>query len=171
MRHKIVRGLLQFIATSLLFSQSVLCRANSYGPIDVITPSQKSEIWLNPGLYSYHFDQQQNFNSINYGFGAEYRFSTVASVTAGTFRNSNYRQSNYIGMYWQPIAIGPVKIGFVAGAFNGYVDTNDGGWFPAALPAFTIEGDRVGLNLMVIPTIPNRVAGSLSFQLKIKVFD
>ncbi|MBU3538942.1 hypothetical protein ICN36_08340 [Polynucleobacter sp. UK-Gri1-W3] len=139
--------------------------------MDVIDESSKSEVWLNPGLYSYHFDQNRNFNSVNYGFGVEYLFSTVASVTAGTFRNSNYYQSNYLGVYWQPIAIGPIQIGLVAGAFNGYANTNDGGWFPAALPALTIKGDLVGLNLMVIPTIPGRVAGSLSFQLKIKVFD
>jgi hypothetical protein len=137
----------------------------------LVESAPKSELWLNPGLLSYHFDQNKNFNSINYGFGAEYKFSTVASLTVGTYRNSYYRQSNYIGGYWQPLAIGPIHIGVVAGGFNGYSNTNDGGWFPAILPALSIEGDLVGLNLLVIPTIPNRVSGSLSLQLKIKVFE
>lgn len=153
----------------LLLSRS--CFADWYGPIDVIDPTGKNEIWLNPGLLSYHFDQGRNYNAVNYGFGAEYKFSSVASLTAGTFRNSNYHQSNYIGAYWQPISIGPVNIGVVAGSFNGYSSNNNGGWFPAVLPAFTVEGKWVGLNLIVIPTIGDRVSGSLSFQLKFKAFD
>lgn len=147
------------------------CLADSDGLFKIITPSSRSTVWLNPGLGSYHFDQSQDFNAANYGFGGEYQFSSVASITAGTFRNSNYHQSNYIGMYWQPIAIGPVMIGFVAGGFNGYSSNNHGGWFPAVLPAFTIEGDWIGLNLLVIPTIGERVSGSLSFQVKFKVFE
>lgn len=148
-----------------------LCAGESYGPVDLITPTSKNELWINPGLYSYHFDRDSDFNSFNYGFGAEYKFLSIASVTAGTFRNSNYQQSSYLGAYWQPIRIGHVQVGVVVGAFNGYSNSNNGGWFPAALPAFTIEGDLLGLNLLVIPTIPNRVSGSLSFQLKVKVFD
>ena len=92
-------------------------------------------------------------------------------MTAGTFRNSNYHQSNYLGIYWQPLAIGPVNIGLVTGFFNGYQNNNNGGFFPAILPAFTIEGKWVGVNLIVIPTIGDRVSGALSLQFKFKVFD
>jgi len=139
--------------------------------IQWIEPAKKQAIWLNPGLYSYHFDQQQDFNSINVGFGAEYQFSSVASITAGFFQNSHYQQSHYIGAYWQPIAVGPLKLGMVAGLFNGYENTNNGGWFPAVLPAISLEGEMIGCNLIVIPTIPNQIAGSISLQLKIKVWD
>lgn len=154
-----------------LLSFSGYSLANSFGPIDVVTPAAKSELWLNPGLVSYHFDQSRSFNAINYGFGGEYKFSSVASVTTGTFLNSHSHQSNYIGAYWQPIAIGPVHIGVVAGGFNGYSSNNNGGWFPAVLPAFTVEGKWVGFNLIVIPNTANHVSSSLSFQLKFKVFD
>jgi len=139
--------------------------------IQWIEPAQKQAVWLNPGLYSYHFDQKQDFNPTNIGFGAEYQFSTVASITAGFYRNSYYQHSQYIGAYWQPIALGPFKLGMVAGVFNGYDNTNNGGWFPAALPAVSLEGDLFGLNLIVIPTIPNRIAGSVSLQFKVKVWD
>jgi hypothetical protein len=134
-------------------------------------PVQKQAIWINPGLYSYHFDEKQDFNPINIGFGVEYQFSTAASITAGFYRNSYYQHSNYIGTYWQPIALGPFKLGMVAGIFNGYDNTNNGGWFPAALPAVSLEGELFGFNLIVIPTIPNRIAGSVSLQLKLKVWD
>ena len=159
------------ISTWFLLTYSAVALGDSYGPIDVIAPTEKKELWLNPGLYSYHFDRNQDFNSFNYGFGVEYRFSSIASVTAGTYRNSYYNTSNYIGAYWQPIALGPINMGFVLGGFNGYSNTNNGGWFPAVLPAFTIEGKRIGLNLLVIPTVADRISGSLSLQLKFKAFD
>lgn len=147
------------------------CHGQSYGPVDVITPTEKSSLWINPGLYSYHFDQNKNFNSLNYGLGLEYQFSSVASITVGSYRNSYYQTSSYVGAYWQPLAVGPFHLGIVAGGFNGYSNTHNGGWFPAILPVIALEGDRVGVNLIIIPSISNRVAGSLSFQLKVKVFD
>ena len=161
----------QCLVCAYLFLLNTHCFASSYGPVDVVETVSKNELWLNPGLISYHFDQNKDFNSLNYGFGAEYKFSSVSSITAGTYRNSYYRQSNYIGAYWQPIAIGPIQIGVVAGGFNGYPNTNNGGWFPAVLPALSVEGKLLGFNLIVIPTIPNRVSGSLSLQFKIKVFE
>ncbi len=130
----------------------------------------QSELWLNPGMFSYHFDRERSFNSRNIGFGAEYRFSSVASFTIGTYNNSYHESSNYIGAYWQPILLGPFKFGAVAGGFNGYSKTNDGGWFPAIVPALTYEGDRFGVNLLMVPSIPDKVAGSLSVQFKLKVF-
>lgn len=157
--------------SALLLGSGDWARCQSYGPFELIPTIAKSELWLNPGLYSYHFDRGRDFNSANYGLGAEYKFSSVASITIGTYRNSYYDQSNYIGAYWQPIAVGPIHLGFVAGGFNGYSNTHAGGWFPAILPAITWEGQLVGFNLLVIPTISSRIAGSLSLQLKIKAYE
>lgn len=129
----------------------------------------KNQLWLNPGMISYHF--QNGYNNDNWGFGAEYRFANVASVTAGRFYNSDRAYSNYAGVYWQPIGIGPFNIGLVAGGFNGYPQTNNGGWFAAALPAITYEGKWVGGNLFVIPTMGDRVHGALSLQLKFRIWE
>ena len=57
--------LLAISCSLMLFTGS--CIAESYGPIELITPVEKSELWLNPGLLSYHFDQSKNFNAVNYG--------------------------------------------------------------------------------------------------------
>lgn len=159
------------ISSGLLLGSSQNGFGQPYGPVEIRTPVEKSTLWINPGLYSYHFDQSKDFNSVNYGIGLEYQFSSVASLTVGTYRNSYYRTSNYVGAYWMPLAVGPFHLGVVAGGFNGYANTQNGGWFPAILPVVSIEGDLVGLNLIMIPSISDRVAGSLSFQLKIKAFD
>jgi hypothetical protein len=139
--------------------------------IQIIEAEPRSQLWLNPGMYSYHYDKSQSFNNNNIGIGAEYRFSTVASLTVGGFKNSNSTHSNYVGMYWQPIALGPINIGAVGGAFNGYTATNNGGWFPAIFPAATIEGKWVGANVFFIPTVGDKVHGAISLQLKFKVYD
>jgi hypothetical protein len=130
-----------------------------------------SELWLNPGMYSYHFDRDKNLNNSNRGFGAEYRFNTVASVTAGRFYNSDRYYSNYAGLYYQPFAIGPVRIGAVVGGFNGYPRMHDGGWFLAAIPMLGFEYKWIGVNVALIPSYKDRLYGAISFQLKLKVLD
>lgn len=157
--------------TCLFMVISTICFSATYGPFELTMPIQKSEIWINPGLLSHHFKNSQEFNSFNYGAGIEYKFSNVSSIAAGVYKNSYYQQSKYIGVHWQPIALGPVNMGIFAGGFNGYANTNNGGWFPGVIPAFTMEGKLFGVNLLVIPTLPNRVAGSIAAQLKIKVFE
>lgn len=158
------------VLPALLLSLCIQCHANE-SLIEVIDPELRSQLWLNAGMYSYHYDKSQNFNNNNLGFGAEYRFSTVASVAVGGFKNSDRTHSNYVGVYWQPIAVGVVRLGIVAGGFNGYQSTNNGGWFPALLPAATIEGDWLGANLFFIPTVGDRVHGAISLQIKLKVFE
>ena len=154
-----------FFLMSQAFAQA------SDGWFEVIEPQSKSELWVNPGMYSYHFQKDQNLNNTNWGVGLEYRFNAVASATIGNFHNSDNGHSSYAGIYYQPIAIGPVKIGVVTGGFNGYQSTNNGAWFPAILPVLTIEEGRFGANLFLIPTVGDRVHGAISLQIKAKLFD
>lgn len=69
----------------------------------------------------------------------------------------------------QPIEIGPIKIGVIIGGFDGYPKTNNGGWFAAALPVLTWEGDWDDANVFVIPTIGDRVHRAISLQVKLKI--
>jgi hypothetical protein len=160
---------LLFASTFLIICGTSI--ANSYGPFEVLESNPKSELWINPGLVSYHFDQKKDFNAVNYGIGAEYKFSSTASLTAGQYHNSYHNLTHYIGAFWQPVRVGPVQMGLVIGGFNGYTNTNNGGWFPALMPAFSMESQWIGLNILVIPSIQNHIAGSVAFQVKFKVFD
>jgi hypothetical protein len=138
-------------------------------PFAVIENQPLSELWINPGFYSYHFQRDKGFDDTNPGFGAEYRFSTVASATAGRFHNSDRHMSNYAGIYYQPWSIGPVRLGAVIGGFNGYPKMRDGGWFLAAIPVVSVEYQRVGVNFAIVPTYKERLHGALSVQLKFKL--
>ena len=145
--------------------------ASDAGLFQVIDSQPLKEVWLNAGMYSYHFQRDKGLNDSNPGFGAEYRFSTVASATLGGFYNSDRVTSHYAGVYYQPWSIGPVRIGATAGGFDGYPKMRNGGWFLAAIPTLSYEYKAVGLNVFIVPTYKDRLYGALSFQLKLRVWD
>lgn len=149
--------------------QAPACAEDS-NPFSLIESQPLSETWLNPGFYSYHWQRDLGLNGNNYGIGAEYRFSTVASATAGEFYNSDRDTSKYLGIYYQPVALGPVRLGAALGVFDGYPKMRNGGWFLAAIPVASYEYERVGLNVSFVPSYKDRLYGALSFQLKVKVF-
>lgn len=170
MEFKTIKRINIFILLEMLFSSAVFAQ-EPVNAFQMIAPKSKSEIWVNPGMYSEHFQKNQNLNGNNWGLGLEYRFSTVASATIGNFKNSDNDHSNYIGVYYQPIAVGPVRLGLIGGGFNGYQSSNNGGWFPAILPALTVEEGRLGANLFLIPTVGDRIHGAISLQIKFKLVE
>ena len=107
----LIRGsiLIAMIFSNLVFAQE------SINIFHMIESDGKNEIWINPGMYSEHFQKNQNLNGNNWGIGLEYRFSTVASATIGNYKNSDNGHSSYAGIYYQPFALGPVKLGVVGG--------------------------------------------------------
>lgn len=146
----------------LLFALS-LCGA--------VHAQDRHEVWVDTGFATYHFQRDQDLNGRNPGLGMEYRFSDAAAVTAGRFYNSDRQHSSYLGVYYQPWTFGPLRVGAVAGGFNGYPKMRDGGWFLAAIPTATIEYERVGINIAVVPTYKDRLHGGISVQLKFKLFE
>ena len=145
--------------------------AQGTGPFTRVDSQPLEETWVNAGFYSYHFQRDKVLNDSNPGLGVEYRSSTVTAVTAGRFYNSDRRYSNYAGIYYQPFAIGSVRLGAVLGGFNGYPRMRDGGWFLAAIPVASLEYQRFGINLGFVPSYQDRLYGALSVQLRLKVFD
>jgi hypothetical protein len=130
------------------------------------TLANDTHIWINPGFYSAHFDANKGLRNSNPGLGVEIGLNNDWSFTLGKFTNSNDAESNYLGFYFQPWHAGEWKTGFVGGAFNGYPNAFNGGWFPALLPVATFERQRIGLNIALIPPLQDRLYGAISFQLK-----
>lgn len=135
-----------------------------------IDPAAKSELWLDTGFYTAHFDGDKDLNNNNKGLALEYRFSGTLAATGGRFYNSDRAWSNYAGVIWQPYAVGPVRVGLALAAFDGYPKTRNGGWFPGVIPTLTYEYERVGVNVGIIPNYKDRLYGGISFQLKFKLF-
>ncbi len=132
------------------------------------------QVWLNPGIYSLHFERDKDLRDDNIGLGVELVLAPEHAVSAGTFINSNRERSRYAAYAWRPLRWRPggvdVAVGVVAGAFDGYPNYRDGGWFLAPLPLLAVEGRRLGANLSVIPTIRDRLNGAIAIQLKLRVW-
>lgn len=160
---------LKMLACIVLVFMSAMATAETWGPFEVVEAKPISELWLNPGFYSYHFDKNMGFNDNNLGFGGEYRYSTRNAIVAGAFHNSDWKTSRYVAWNWQPLALGPVRLGAVVGTIDGYPKAFNGGWFPAVLPVASFEYHRIGANLLYTPGYKDRVYSSLSLQIKVKV--
>jgi hypothetical protein len=132
------------------------------------------QVWINPGFYSQHFKSTARFRSDNWGVGAEVALAPDHSLLAGSFINSDDRRSKYGAYWWRPLhwTVSDVGVhaGVVAAALDGYPNYRNGGWFVAPIPAVAIEGSRIGANVMIVPTIKNRVQGAIAFQLKLRVW-
>jgi hypothetical protein len=150
---------------SLLAGASLLLPAVAVAQVDI------SQVWINPGFYSLHFDRNKGLEDFNPGIGIEWPIDKAFSLTAGAFRNSDRKHSNYAGLYVMPFEFYGVKLGAVVGGFDGYPNTNNGGWFAALIPTAAIEAKHWGLNIAIVPSIKNRLYGAISFQLKYRFSD
>ena len=51
-----------------------------------IDADPKSELWIDSGFATYHFDRDKNLNGGNRGLGFEYRFSGTMAAAGGNSR-------------------------------------------------------------------------------------
>lgn len=132
------------------------------------------EVWMNPGFLSYHFERDKNLREDNIGVGVEIEIRADHAAMLGTFINSDRDRTRYAGYQWRPLHWNPssfeVSAGLIVAALDGYPRMRNGGWFVAPLPIVTIEGDRVGVNFTVVPTIRNRLNGAFAIQVKIRLW-
>ena len=132
------------------------------------------QVWLNPGIYSQHFDSSKGLRNGNIGFGAEVKVAVDHGLMAGTFINSNNHRTRYgayqwLPWHWQWKGV-QISSGVVVGAFDGYPNYRNGAWFVAPVPVLAIEGATMGVNLTLIPTVANRFDGALALQFKLRVW-
>lgn len=157
------------VSCGLMFAMG--CQAaDTYGPFNQVEYRPLSELWVSTGFESWHFDSGLGLNGHNPGWGIDYRFSTTVSITAGKFFNSDRYDSSYLGASWYPLSAGPCRFGMFAGFLNGYPRMEQGGAFLAAVPAISVEYGRIGANLIIVPTIQDRLYGGISLQLKLKLY-
>lgn len=156
---------------ALAFCFLLSCGVVKADEVDTQTQTnEKTTMWINAGMLSHHFDQNKKFREDNYGFGTEIAFSKRNSLTAGYFRNSDNDDSNYFGWVWKPLALGPARMGVVAALFDGYPRISNGGWFPAVFPVVSLEYHAIGVNLILIPTIGDRLHGAVVAQFKLRIW-
>ena len=161
---------------SRLAAMALLCAAGYAATAQAGATPQQSwpQLWLNPGIYSQHFDSDKGLRNNNIGFGAEVLLNNDHGLMAGSFINSNRARTHYATYQWRPLhwrfSGVDVSAGIAVGAFDGYPNYRNGGWFVAPLPMLAIEGTTFGANISLIPTVANRFDGALAIQVKLRVW-
>ena len=145
-----------------------LAAATLFAPLACAAQAPLSQVWVNPGFYSVHYDRNAGLEDANPGIGIEWPLTDMVSFTAGGFRNSERLTSHYVGLYVMPLEWNGFRFGAAGGAFDGYPRMKNGGWFPALIPVVSYEYGRVGLNVGIIPEYKDRLYGAISFQLKFR---
>jgi hypothetical protein len=131
-----------------------------------------TDVWLNAGFLSYHFDRDKHYREFNYGVGGEANFGPNHGVMAGIVKNSESETSKYIGyqyrpFHWQPSGI-DVSAGLAVALVDGYPTMNNKGWFITPLPMVSVEGKKFGANFILLPNVKH--GGAVAVQLKLKVW-
>lgn len=132
------------------------------------------QVWVSPGIYSWHFNRSKDLRDENVGLGLEVTLAEDHVLMGGSFINSRRARSHYAGYLWRPLhwQRGELKVGAGAAiaAFDGYPNYRSGGWFLTPLPVLAVEWKYLGANLSVVPTLKNRVDGAFSVQFKLRVW-
>lgn len=157
---------------SFVLACAVACGAVFQG--EVAAAELSPWVWINPGMYSHHFNRHSDYRENNSGIGAEVLVTDDHALMAGSFINSDRQRSRY-GLYeWRPLhwQVSGVKLsaGIAAGVFDGYPRYRNGAAFAAALPLLAVEGERFGVNLALVPNIANRLSGAVAIQVKLRVW-
>lgn len=154
----------------VLFCASLLLAESHAQSTDAFSP----QVWINPGIFSRHFDRGKNLREDNLGIGAELLLHEDHALLAGSIINSDRQRTRYGAYHWRPlhwdVASLKVSAGMAVGAFDGYPRYHNGGWFVAPLPLVAVEGARFGANISIVPTIRNRLNGAVAVQFKMKVW-
>ena len=133
-----------------------------------------SQVWLNAGFLSWHFQRDQDLRGTNWGWGVEVVLTPKHAAMVGNYINSDGDRTNYAAYQWRPLRWRPygidVSAGVAVGAFDGYQNVNNGGWFVAPVPLLAVEGRHFGANFTIVPTISDKVHGAIVMQLKLRVW-
>jgi len=95
-----------------------------------------------------------------------YKFSDDKAVAVGQYKNSIYKTSHYAYFDYEPLKMGPVRAGALAGVVDGYY-FNNGGFIPMVAPTASIEGKHLGVSAFYIPPMKN-VSSVVGFQARFK---
>lgn len=149
----------------------------------VNSTSAENRLYLTLNGVSKHFNVDEDvfgdLNERNLGGGIEYEISDaddrrVLFFTAGKYRNSIQRQSNYGGigvkarfhLFKDPDL--NLDTGLVIMAVNGYYG---GGIAPALLPIFSLGNKYVALNALFIPAVKDVTPATVGLYLKFKILE
>ena len=92
-------------------------------PAELAPAAPYSKWWVTMPITSWH-KENKDYNERNWGIGLEYKQTDSWSWVGGTYRNSFYKQSYYLGGVYAPLAFEMrevnITLGLLLGFFSGY---------------------------------------------------
>ena len=102
-------------------------------------------------LVSVHASNE-SFNNDTHGVGALCNVTDNTQAAIGTYQNSINRRSNYAAIVWQPLNVGPIKLGVIGGVVSGYQNY----LIPLAGAVASMKVTKgASVHLLVIPEVSN----------------
>ena len=140
-----------------------------------IKPSKTAVLehpWLVLGGLAYHSCRDCGFRERNPGLAMQWQspwFEELTGLentrlTAGSYINSNDRNSVYAGAQWLPYSYGPVKFGLQAVLITGYLEAKI---TPVLLPLLSVETQHIGLDIYAVPKI-TKVSAAVFATFKVR---
>lgn len=129
--------------------------------------ARAGEAWLVGTVASYHIGTEKKYEQQNWGLGIEQRMTETFAVTGGMYRNSNRRDSLYVGVAWMPIRYGWVSAGAAALLVSGYETAKNPELVKAVLPVVSVERKGYGINVPFVPKTKDN-SGAIGLQLKVR---
>lgn len=107
---------------------------------------------------------QAGYNGDTPGIGLLCPIANNTRLAVGTYHNSVRAQSNYAAAVWQPLQLGPVRVGAMTGVVTGYRRDIT----PMAALAITVPVRSIELHLVAVPAVSNAspATAALSFSLQ-----
>jgi hypothetical protein len=121
--------------------------------------------WLVASVASHHYGKgsDKDYEQRNWGLGCEHRLTKNLDFVAGFYRNSVRIDSTYVGVVYAPLRFEMLRFGLATILVSGYEREP----IKAAFPVASIEGRRMGANLLLVPQTSSNV-GAIGLQLKVR---
>lgn len=116
--------------------------------------SVQADTWLQMGGPSYHFtqpDEGKHYNQLNYGLGIEQTVNKDWRVAGGWYKNSNFRDSFYLGALYTPWKVSGLSVGAFGGVVSGYLPENR--LMPVIVPYVGYEWECFGVGFGALPPV------------------
>lgn len=117
-------------------------------------------------IAAYHASPDYRGDTPGMGVMCQTAFDTL--VGAGIFQNSEGKVSTYAAVGWQPLQVGPARLGGYAGAIDGYTHNQGKRFVFAAGLASVPLSNNVILHTAIIPPVKGVSPTTLGFSITVK---
>lgn len=117
-----------------------------------------------PQIHIAAYHAQAGYNSDTPGIGLLCPIATDTRAAVGTYRNSLGGQSAYAAAVWQPLRLGPLRVGAMAGMATGYRRE----FTPMAALAISVPVRTLELHLLAVPAVSNASPATAAMSVSFK---